>query len=212
MSDRKGNGRVSVKLTAESCASRIARAAVVLCLAAALPSCGARSHPPLADGLLRAGDLAGFVPDAPTLVTNADVWAKPCVPGQAAWLRAAGFMAGSSEHLNASNLPGRDAISFVTQFHSAASARADMLRAVRTHAMCSTAVSLSAFDVPGIPGAHGIAAERSDGAGYDVLFSDGAFSYDVGAFTPDPNAPPSASDVARAASKLYLRVHARGTP
>jgi hypothetical protein len=187
------------------------RAALIVwvCVAAALTSCHARTQSPLADRLLGAGDLTGFTPGPSTLVTDAGVWAKHCPSGEAARLRTAGFVAGSSEHLTASNLRGRDAVSFVTQFRSVASASADVLHALRTHPGCSTASQLSTFRVPAIPGAYGIAAERSDGAGYDVLFSDGAFSYDVGAFTPDRSGRPTAHDVAVAAAKLYLRVHAR---
>jgi hypothetical protein len=70
----------------------------------------------------------------------------------------------------------------------------------------------STFRIPGVPGAHGIAAKQKDGEGYDVHFSDGAFYYDVGAFTIDPKGPPTAADVAAAATRLYRRVHGRSAP
>jgi hypothetical protein len=124
-------------------------------------------------------------------------------------LRKAGFVAAAAEHLHANSLSGRDAISAVIRFRTAASAKADVLHTVRTHARCTTALRLTAFRIPAIPGAHGIAARRSDGEGYDVFFSDGVFSYDVGAFTVDPKGPPTAAGVAAAATRLYRRVHGR---
>jgi hypothetical protein len=56
---------------------------------------------------------------------------------------------------------------------------------------------------------HSVWQRCSDGEGYDVLFSDGVFSYDVGAFTVDPKGRPTAAGVAAAATTLYRRVHGR---
>ena len=104
----------------------------------------------------------------------------------------------------------RDGISYVTRFRSAASAAADVTHFVASHPDCTTALELDSFKVTAIPGSHGIAATRSDGEGYDIVFADGVFSYDVGAFTTDPKGPPTRSDVIRAATRLYTRV--RGHP
>ena len=75
-----------------------------------------------------------------------------------------------------------------------------MTHFVASHPGCTTALHLDSFSVSAIPGAHGIAAKRSDGEGYDIVFADGAFSYDVGAFTTDPNGHPTRMDVVRAAT------------
>jgi hypothetical protein len=163
------------------------------------------ASPALSDRLLRAGELAGFTPEKPSIVKSADAWADKCPPGDAKRLRSIGFIAGASEHLR-SKLKGRDAISLVSQFRTRSGAQTDVVYNIAVHLRCSTA-TFTAFAVPEIPGAHGIAAKQPDGMGYDVVFTDGVYSYDIGAFTADPKGPPTASDVAVAARKLYRRVH-----
>jgi hypothetical protein len=156
--------------------------------------------------MLRAGDLAGFKPDIPTYVSDPSKWAQKCPDHEADRLRRLGFVAAVGLHLSSAQ-SGRDAISYVTRFRSASSAAADVTHFVASHPHCTTALKLDSFKVTAIPGSHGIAATRSDGEGYDIVFADGVFSYDVGAFTTDPKGPPTRSDVIRAATRLYTRVH-----
>jgi len=164
---------------------------------------------PLSQRMLRTGDLAGFKPDNPTYVSDPSKWAQKCPDHEADRLRQLGFVAGAGLHLSFAQ-SGRDGISYVTRFRSAASAAADVTHFVASHPDCTTALKLDSFKVAAIPGSHGIAATRSDGEGYDIVFADGVFSYDVGAFTTDPKGPPTRSDVIRAATRLYTRV--RGHP
>jgi hypothetical protein len=161
---------------------------------------------PLSQRMLRAGDLAGFTPDNPVYVSDPSKAAQKCPDHEADRLRKSGFVAAAGLHLGSGRV-GRDAISYVTRFRSAASATADVSHFVASHPACTTARKLDFFKVTAIPGAHGIAATRSDGVGYDIVFSDGVFSYDVGAFTTDPRGPPTRMDVVRAATRLYVRVH-----
>ena len=164
---------------------------------------------PLSQRMLRTGDLAGFKPDNPTYVSDPSKWAQKCPDHEADRLRKLGFVAAAGLHLSFAQ-SGRDGISYVTRFRSAASAAADVTHFVASHPDCTTALKLDSFKVTAIPGSHGIAATRSDGEGYDIVFADGVFSYDVGAFTTDPKGPPTRSDVIRAATRLYTRV--RGHP
>ena len=161
---------------------------------------------PLSQRMLRAGDLAGFKPDSPSYVSDPAKWAQKCPHHEADRLRKLGFVAAAGLHLSFGQ-SGRDAISYVTRFRSAASAAADVTHFVASHPDCTTALKLDSFRVAAIPGSHGIAAKRSDGEGYDIVFADGVFSYDVGAFTTDSQGPPTRSDVIRAATRLYTRVH-----
>ena len=192
--------------------SRVWLAAACTCLAAA--SIGAGSSPtplPLSKRMLRAGDLVGFTPNPPSFVSDPAKWAHSCPSGEADRLRRSGFVAAASLHLS-SEQSGRDAISFVARFRTAAAARADVRTFVSNHPHCTSAEKLATFAVPAIPGSHGFVASRSDGQGYDVLFADGVFSYDVGAFTVDRKGPPTETDVAAAAKRLYRRVHGHPAP
>jgi hypothetical protein len=172
----------------------------------AVSSAGSLKPLPLSQRMLRTGDLAGFRPDSPTSLSDPSKWAQKCPDHEADRLRKLGFVAAAGVHLS-SGRSGRDAISYVTRFRTAASASADVTHFVTSHPGCTTALRLDSFRVSAIPGAHGIAAKRSDGEGYDIVFAEGAFSYDVGAFTTDPDGHPTRMDVVRAATRLYARVH-----
>lgn len=189
--------------------------AAALCLVllggASLAAGGSLKPLPLSQRMLHAGELAGFKPGAASFVSDPSKWARDCPKGEAERLKAAGFVAGASTHLS-SKLDGRDAISFVARFRTPAAARADVTSFVTNHPKCTTANRLSSYSVPGIPDAKGLAAKRSDGVGYDILFSDGPFSYDVGAFTVDPKGPPTQADVVKAATALYRRTHGHPAP
>ena len=71
----------------------------------------------------------------------------------------------------------------------------------------SGGLKVTRFAVPGVPGATGLYAHRTDGAGYDAVFTDGPYFYDVGAYSPDAKSPPTSAQVAAAAAAVYHRVH-----
>jgi hypothetical protein len=187
-------------------------AAVVLVSLA--PASAAPAPLTLRERMLKAGEFPGFVPAPPEqtlVVTSAVDWAKGAVGDAAAEvkrLRAIGFVSAAMEHLRATHLAGRDAISVVQRFRTAAGAQADVTHTLRTYAK-DAGIPVTQFAVPGIPGARGFVAKRTDGVGYDVVFADGSYSYDVGAFTPDPKGRPTRAEVAAAATRLYHRVHSQ---
>jgi hypothetical protein len=160
--------------------------------------------PRLSARLLRQGDLRGFSPLVPTFTSDPAKWAHSCAGG-ATSVAHAGFLTAAAEHLK-SPLPGRDAVSLVARFRTAAGATNDVRTFVVRHSNCSRD-PLSRFTVSEIPGAYGLDVRQKDGEGYDVVFADGQYSYDVGAFTAH-GAPPTRNDVAAAAIRLYHRVHA----
>jgi hypothetical protein len=165
--------------------------------------------------MLQTGDLAGF--DAPASRTvavtgKASSWTagEPDAKAETARLLQLGFVGAVIEHLGSPHLANRDAISVVVQFASSASANADVAHTRATYGGGSAPVTH--FAVPGVPGATGFYTHRSDGAGYDIVFADGPYSYDVGAYTPDPKAPPTRAQLAAAAAKLYERIHGHPAP
>ena len=155
-------------------------------------------------GVLRAGDLAGYVPRGYSPpATSAQSWVAEFPPAQrapeAARLKATGFVAGISEHLAPTN-GGGEAISVVERFRSAAGATgevaAQLKQAVGRHE--------NAFAVTGIPGAR---AWGFDGKPPDanVAFAVGPYYYLVGFGSSGVGAPTHAQLIA-AAQRLYGRV------
>jgi hypothetical protein len=189
----------------------LALAGVVL-VSSAAASLAAMPPPELRKRMLKAGELRGFVPESPSqalVATNAAEWASGGGVDPAAEtkrLRELGFVSAAVGHLYATRLTGRDAISVVLRFRTAAGAQADVAHTIRTYGKGS-GVPVTQSAVPGIPGARVFVAKRPDGVGYDVVFSDGPYSYDVGAFTPEPKGRPTRADVVAAAKRLYQRVH-----
>jgi hypothetical protein len=180
-------------------------------LALAASSAGALGAAPSLDQrLLKAGDLAGFKPLPPTTYRDALQWAATEGPGDATaeqhWLERAGFVAGAYEQLATPKLSSRTAISFVVQFRTAAGAQADLAHELARQ-NAPAAVKASSFRVAGIPGAHGLAEDGSAGKAYDVFFVDGHFSFGVVAFSPSGSRPPTTAQVARAALRLFERIH-----
>lgn len=162
---------------------------------------------PLEERVIRTGDFTGFTaPARPQLFDTAAAWSTgfPHPAAEMKRLQKLGFVGAAFEHLTP-KLAQRDAVSVVIQFRTSAAARTNMTYSIATDATGGTKVTR--FAVRGIPGASGLYAHRSDGAGYDVVFVDGPFFYDVGGYTPDPRQPPTAAQVAAAATKLYRRVH-----
>ena len=164
----------------------------------------------LDERLAKTGDLKGFA--APpkigiSLYGTAADWAKgfPDPAAETQRLQKLGFAGAAFEHLTATHLLNRDAVSIALQFRTPAGARANLAHAIATYG--NGGLKVTHFVVPGVPGATGLYAHRTDGAGYDAVFTDGPYFYDVGAYSPDANAPPTSAQVAAAAAAVYHRVH-----
>jgi hypothetical protein len=153
--------------------------------------------------VLRAGDLAGFVPRGyrpPS--TSAQSWVAEFPPEQraseAARLKAAGFVAGIGEQLApAQGGANREAISVVEQFRSAHGANGEVAAELKQ----ALAHGQVAFAVTGIPGARGFGS----GTDANVAFSVGPYYYLVG-FSSGGAGTPTRSQLITAAESLYRRV------
>jgi len=206
----------------------VKRAAAICVAVAALAGCGGSSHngstsaatttaPPIPSALaahvLRAGELQGFAPDAPTAERDVSAWVTETgtPPGQAATevarLKRLGFLAGVSEHLHPTGSAPADALSLSEQFTSAAAPRGELVQASKP----PPGVKEARFPVAGIPGAVGYDLSSGGTAGHNVAFVDGHYYYLVGAGFPagSPN-PPTRAQVVAAAADLYRRVHGMG--
>ena len=192
--------------------SRVLLAAACTCLAAA--SIGAGSSPtplPLSKRMLRAGDLVGFTPNPPSFVSDPAKWAHSCPSGEADRLRRSGFVAAASLHLS-SEQSGRDAISFVARFRTAAAARADVRTFVSNHPHCTSAKKPATFAVPAIPGSHGFVAEPIRRAGVRRPLRGRRLLLRRRCLHRRPEGHPTEKDVAAAAKRLYRRVHGHPAP
>ncbi|MGZ6693435.1 MAG: hypothetical protein ACXVHQ_39325 [Solirubrobacteraceae bacterium] len=164
---------------------------------------------PIEQRVLRDGEFAGFVAPAHVSVVR-DVGSflrgvpASQAPADVRRLRRAGFVAAINEHLRSTVTPvDRDAISTVFQFRRVDSARAEV-----THALAGGGAQRTAFAVPGIPGARGLALSRGYGRGLNIAFANGRFFYLVGcAFDARSKRPPTRSQLTSAAQLLYRRVH-----
>jgi hypothetical protein len=159
-----------------------------------------------------AGEMAGFTPQGRRLLgTNPQSWAvalqMPAAqqPGKVARLRRLGFVAALREDLMASG--GAPGLSMVEQFRSPGGARAELTGVVtQFKAEIPPPARSTAFPVPGIPAARGLAATGDTGA--NVAFTKGSYFYFVGAAGPPPGTPgaPTRAIVIAAAQHLYHRV------
>jgi hypothetical protein len=154
--------------------------------------------------MLRAGDLAGFVPRGYSPpATTPESWTAGFPPAQrapeAARLKAAGYVAAISEQLSPTN-GGGEAISVVEQF------RSDRRAADEVVAQLNQALGRheTAFAVSGIPGARGwgFSGKPPDA---NVAFAVGAYYYLVGFGSSGVGAPTHAQLIT-AAQRLYSRV------
>jgi hypothetical protein len=154
--------------------------------------------------MLRAGDLAGFMPRGYSPpATSPKSWTAGFPPAlrapEAARLKAAGFVAGISEQLSPTQ-GGGEAISVVERF------RSDRRAADEVVAQLNQALGRheSAFAVSGIPGARGwgFGGKPPDA---NVAFAVGAYYYLVGFGSSGAGAPTHAQLIA-AAQRLHSRV------
>ena len=165
---------------------------------------------PLAERVLRTGELGGMVPtSSPTVTVGAMAWAAgeglqpDGIENEAARLRSLGFSEGVAENLKTRGNSDRFGLSLVERFSSPAAARAELAHAARPGG------GWTYFAVPGIPGARGFEARGARYGGRNVAFTAGGFYYLVGAGWSRPSA---ADQIARggviaAAQLLYGRVH-----
>ena len=194
--------------------SRLLRPAVgVALLIAGTTACGGgETSSSLADRVLRADELPGFRPSSTRLADDAGSWAKiapSALVDVAARLRREGFVAAEREDLETASRNG-GALSIVVQVRSAQAAQAELARQLADYASEAQRLpghTYTAFAATGIPGAHGFSSTDPSGrTGLNVIFSDGAFVYHVGA---GGGSPPSRTAVVAASRKLYTRVHER---
>jgi hypothetical protein len=163
---------------------------VGLCVAAVSGVAFAALKPlPLSARVIERGELAGFGPFRPggntKLFTSAKQWVggdTSLTAAQAtariARLRREGFKALLAEQLG-SLKPQRGGLSWVMQLGSAASARAELVAALRDNES-QTSSTYTAFSVAAIPGARGFHAVGGGFVGDNILFADGPFLYLVG--------------------------------
>jgi hypothetical protein len=162
-------------------------------------------------GLLKEGDLRGFVPEAnPTLGTNARSWveAEGLPPSErsraVARLERLGFITGVRTRLLSTAGRGAEGISVVERFKSASGATEE----VASEASTAGAHGAAVLPLATIPGAKGFGNASGESIGINVAFPNGPYYYLVGVGYPKgtPNAP-SIVALTAAAKRLYARVH-----
>jgi hypothetical protein len=172
---------------------------------------------PLSARVIQSGGLVGFVPERPVLYKSAQKLVNSArailTPAQAAaWkanLRRDGFKASLQENLKPATGSDRAALSSVTQFRSAAAARAEVGVTARLSATVhrKPGWTYASFKVDTIPGARGFHDTRPGFSGDNIVFSDGPFVYLVGnGWVPGATNPPARARLLAAAMKLYKRV------
>jgi hypothetical protein len=159
--------------------------------------------------VLRAGELAGFVPQGPlTLSTSAQSAVAEAPPDQraseAASLKALGFVAGLDEKLAPSKggVANEGGVSLVELFRSSHGASGEVASQLKQ----ALKRGESTFAVPGIPGARGFGFSGSS-TNANVAFAVGPYYYLIGFSAPSASAPTHAQLIA-AAQSLYRRVRA----
>ena len=141
---------------------------------------------PLAGRVLRPGEFPGFVPkQQPSALTDVAAWNKVAPSGGVdvrARLTREGFIAGVREDLTWTKGTDRGALSAAVRLGSPKAARAEIaaqLRDFRAEIGHRGVLTYTAFTVPGIPGAHGFTKTAKDGAGHNIIWADGPFTYHV---------------------------------
>jgi hypothetical protein len=180
--------------------------------AVALAGCGSSGQstatssaqlPPFLSGrVLASNELAGLVPQGRTLSTSGAGWvaADETPPAQrtaeAQRLQKLGFLAGVREPLTATH-GGAAGLSIAVQFRSPSAARSDLATEYKLSA--ASGEHVTAFAVPGIPGARGFELSGAGSSGANVAFTKGSFYYLVG----ESSATSPRADVIAAAQRLY---------
>ena len=79
--------------------------------------------------------------------------------------------------------------------------------------MTTTTAPFTRFAAPGIPGAFGFTKTPNDGAGHNIIWADGPFTYHVGVgWGAQVTDKPTQAQLISAARTLYLRVHGQAAP
>jgi hypothetical protein len=194
---------------------------IVVALLVARGSSATTGKPlPLAGRVMRAGDFPGFVPkQQPSALTDVAAWNKVAPSGGIdirTRLTREGFVAGVREDLAWTKGNDRGALSAAVRLGSPAAARTEITEQLRDfHAEVGHrgVLTYSAFAVPGIPGAHGFTKTAKDGAGHNIIWADGPFTYHVGVgWGPQVTDKPTQAQLISAAKTLYSRVHNRTAP
>jgi hypothetical protein len=162
---------------------------------------------------LAAGELPGFNPAKPIVVTNPQTWVgvEELKPAQgailAARLRRLGFVGAAREDLSWAKVtagapsPPAAALSVVEQFSSAAAARTE-LAAELPSLQPGTPIT-----VPGVPGARGYDSSANGSEYANIVFAAGPYLYLVGAeWQTGLAAGPSPAGMIAAVQHLYRRV------
>jgi len=167
--------------------------------------------------VLCAGELPGFArKECPPTVTSVGAWNKVAPSGGIdveSRLRRAGFVAAIREDLDWSGGGDRAALSAVVRLGSAKAARAEISQQLRDFAdqpnRDNNVKTYTPFEVPGIPGARGFSSTSTGGAGHNIIFADGPFTYHIGVgwFAQVKN-PPTRAQLIAATARLYKRVRA----
>jgi hypothetical protein len=203
--------------------SGIAVLALAFAVAGTGAALGATTPLPLSARVIQPGEFPGFLAlpgQATTLYKSPKQWvsgdtsATPAqIAARIARLRKEGFVAVLSRQLGTQTPKPWGGLSWVLQLGSAAAARGELAANVRDAASSSKPPSstYTAFQVAGIPGAHGYHLTSPGGVGDNVVFADGPFVYFVGVGWKTGTAhPPARAQLLAAAARLYLRV--RGHP
>jgi hypothetical protein len=156
----------------------------------------------LTQRVLTAGQFAGMKPSkTPTVTSGAAAWAQGNKT-EAAELRKWGFVAGVAENLVTPGNPNRYGLSLVTQFSSAAGAKAAL------KADSTTNGPWTYFKDPAIPGAIGFEELSGSEGGRNVGFTVGSYAYLVGAgWQQGAKNAVSRTPLLAAALLIYDRVH-----
>ena len=168
----------------------------------------------LTDRVLRVNELAGFRPAHVERADDIEAWRKiapEALVNLEDRLRREGFIAAVREDLDGQS-NDRGALSIVVRLGNRRAATNELARQLHDYATEGSRLSghtYTAFQVKSIPGAHGFSStDPSGGAGLNVIFADGTFTYHVGAgWGHGAKDPPTRAAVIRAATRLYARVH-----
>ena len=174
----------------------------------------------LAGRVMRVGEFPGFVPkQRPSALTDVAAWNKVAPSGGVdvrARLTREGFIAGVREDLTWTKGNDRGALSAAVRLGSAKAARAEIAHQLRDFAAepgKRGVLTYRRFAVPGIPGAFGFTKTAKDGAGHNIIWADGPFTYHVGVgWGAQVTDKPTQAQLIAAARTLYLRVHGRAAP
>jgi hypothetical protein len=167
----------------------------------------------LAGRVMLAGEFPGFVPkQQPSALADVAAWNKVAPSGGVdvrARLAGEGFVAGVRAH-------DRGALSAAVRLGSPKAARAEIAQQLRDFAAepgHRGVLTYTRFAVPGIPGAFGFTKTAKDGAGHNIIWADGPFTYHVGVgWGGQVTDKPTQSQLISAARTLYSRVHGRAAP